>query len=142
MRRDAAFGIITALLAFVACSSGTAALEEEPVGPPEIVEHTVTYTLDCSLYSDYCSGHSWTPWFILRFYDRGPELRHFHGVAQRTTTCQHGKWLLLSVGAERAQFGVGRISASISVDGTVVKARTRSIVPRRVSGLWVWAICE
>ena len=33
MRRDAAFGIVTALLAVVACSSGTAALQEEPVGP-------------------------------------------------------------------------------------------------------------
>lgn len=143
MRRNVPFGIVPALLAVVACSSGTAALEEEPGGvSPETQVHAVTYTIDCSEYSDYCSGHSWTPWFTLRLYDRGPELRHFHGIAQRTTFCDHGQWLLLSVGVERAQFGVGRVTVEISVDGSVVKTRTRSIVPGRVSGLWVWALCE
>ena len=128
------------LLAATACSSGTAALEEEPVGPPvETVEHTVTYTIDCTNYTDYCRGHTWSQLLIGRQYDRGSEFNRVYETAQRTTSCYAGQWLVLSIRPQRYD-GIGRVSATISVDGTAVKTRSRSIVPG-VRGLWVWAIC-
>ena len=138
MRRNAPCGIVPALLALVACSSGTATLEEEPVGPPvEVVEHTVTYTIDCSGYSEYCHAHSWSQ-FPLLGYDRGSEFNRVYGTAQRTTSCHAGNWLVLSV-RPQGNDGVGRVSATISVDSTVVKTRSRS--SRGLRGLLVWAIC-
>ena len=140
MRRNAPCGIVPGLLALVACSSGTAALEEEPVSPPvEIVEHTVTYTIDCSHYSDHCRGHTWSQLLFLREYDRGSEFNRVYGTAQRTTSCYAGQWLVLWL-RPQGNDGVGRVSATISVDGTVVKTRSRS--SRGLRGLLVWAICE